>query len=967
MSLKNVYMLLMTDDFPIYSESVVSKADRKGQTLLRFWQRLIAEEFRSLPYGKMIWRDDDKRNRYTSYLCNRSAELRCYQEYAKELSSQISTAALLSQINRFMEFLSARKYKQDVLLRRVRELVRLTESEDPRVSREIAQQIQTAAVPALQEGGSRGELFQAGYLLTLLTLYAAAGEAMEDAPMAVLRGEGYSLEKLWQSCTREQEHSMPVTFLTVRCAMLQDNLLSRDRFFGREEELYDLREMVAARSKCLISGIGGIGKTELLRQLLHRCEKEGAADQIAVIPYVSGIIESFARAFPGFRRQEPEEEFHRILYQIEKSAEQGSRILLLIDDVDRVVEEDPALARLKSLPCSILITTRQHALEGFQVYRIQPPVVSAGMLIFRDNYGRVLTGENRAVLTDMLADEALCHPATLRLMARAARSKEWSVEELKCRLEKNGIALTWQEGDRTVRLSQMYRQLYSYMHIPKEYQTLAELFTLLPRASYTAAFLREAFPGIAGEISLEQGLAALAAGGWLEDDGSGCSMHPLIAQCLRRRHLTEERLEPVLGHIRDMLLREEMAVWLEERKEEIQRMCDIFVSVCRILTGSISRELMLGILSALLIVFPTRQDAEEYQCWLGQMMKRCPGKDDQIEVLLCEVLGRLELGDTLRFEVVYRRQKERLTVPLPMFLDFCLYVGAALACRREFELAELLLREGLCDAASPFQKALAYYRLEELCETQGNWEGLQRWSQEGAEYVTAHPECGKHVMFSNLCERCMVHVRCGQKEAAEPLMKNIQSLLQKDFPGEWKLTYEGLAGAYELTFGSMEQALTHYSECLEQALQYHGRNIGYYSVLGQVAIVLQRLKRYEEAIPVYGTILEYAQESGDMNMLQRFSNNLAVLYLDLGKPEEALLHLPVALEEGRKLGGIALAEALRNMARAHGLSGNTVLEYRYYQEAAPLLEEVYGPEHPRTAEAEARLAELEKQQAHSGT
>ncbi len=31
LSLKNVYMLLMTDDFPIYSESVVSKADRKGK------------------------------------------------------------------------------------------------------------------------------------------------------------------------------------------------------------------------------------------------------------------------------------------------------------------------------------------------------------------------------------------------------------------------------------------------------------------------------------------------------------------------------------------------------------------------------------------------------------------------------------------------------------------------------------------------------------------------------------------------------------------------------------------------------------------------------------------------------------------------------------------------------------------------------------------------------------------------
>lgn len=71
LSLKNIYMTLMTEDFPIYSESVIGRADRKGQTMLRFWQGQIAPEFRSQPCGRMIWRNDGKRNRYTSYLCNR--------------------------------------------------------------------------------------------------------------------------------------------------------------------------------------------------------------------------------------------------------------------------------------------------------------------------------------------------------------------------------------------------------------------------------------------------------------------------------------------------------------------------------------------------------------------------------------------------------------------------------------------------------------------------------------------------------------------------------------------------------------------------------------------------------------------------------------------------------------------------------------------------------------------------------
>lgn len=970
LSLKSVYMLLMTDDFPVYSESVIGKADRKGQTLLRFWQHQIAEEFRSLPYGKMIWRGGEKRNRYTSYLCNRSAELRCYQEYAKEIASQASTKALLGQIGRFMEFLSGKRYRQDILVRRVRELIRLAESEDIRVTGEIAQQIKDAAAPGLQEEGSRGELFQAGYLLTLLTLYAAAGEAMDDPSMAVLRGERYSREELWQSYLKNRNQprgqSSSPAFLTVHSAMLQDNLLSRERFFGREEELYDLREMVEVQRKCLISGIGGIGKTEVLRQLLRRCLEEGAADRIAVVPYVINIMESFARAFPGFQRREPEEEFHRVLWQMGQNAGQGSRILLLIDNVDRSLEEDPALRLLCDLPCSIVMTTRLQSMEGFETYRIQPPAVSAGMLIFRDNYGRPLTGEDRAALAGMLADEALCCPATLRLMARAAGSKGWPVEELRNQLEKNGISLSWQEGDRTVRLGQMYRQLYSYMSIPRKSQALVELFTLLPRASYSAGFLRENFPEAAGKIhsdsaeedSLERRLGILAAGGWLEGDGSGYSMHPLIAQCLRRKILTEKRLERVLGTIRARMLREDPVGRPEYVNEEMQRICHIFLGICRLLSGSISREMMLAALNASYCLFPGRQDVKEYRRLLTRLVEHCPEKDDQIEVFLYTVLGRFEVEDAVQFVPVYHRQKEHPTVPRRLFIEFCVGVGGTLFRNREFALAEQMVREGLCEDATPSQKAMAYAQLSALREAQGDWEGQGEWSLRGEEYVTAHPECGEYERILNLYNRCMFQMIGGNKEAAGVLKEKLQGLMREDSAGEVKFAYETVAGFYEMSFGSMEQALVHYKKCLERILWRWGKRDEYFTTLGNICIVLQRLQRYEEAVSAYGEIIEYTRKTDNKNLLQRCSNNLGAMYLDMGKPGVALPHLSVALEEGRKLGGICLAEALRNMARAYGLLGDTASEYGYYREAVPLLEEVYGPEHPRTAEAKARLAEL---------
>ena len=113
LSLKNIYKILVTNDFPIYSESVISEKNRKGQTLLRFWQAQLADEFRCLPVGKMIWRNDGKRNRFLSNLCNRSLEQKLCAEYAGELAQQITVSALLNQIERFMTFLSAKAYRHE--------------------------------------------------------------------------------------------------------------------------------------------------------------------------------------------------------------------------------------------------------------------------------------------------------------------------------------------------------------------------------------------------------------------------------------------------------------------------------------------------------------------------------------------------------------------------------------------------------------------------------------------------------------------------------------------------------------------------------------------------------------------------------------------------------------------------------------------------------------------------------------
>lgn len=957
LSLKNIYMVLMTEDFPIYSESVINRVERKGQTMLRFWQGQIVSEFRCLPCGKMIWRNDGKRNRYTSYLCNRSAEIKTYSEYARELASQICVSSLISQINQFGEFLSSRKYRHNILLRRIQELARLTAAEDPRVTAEIGNQIK--ATVSWQPDSAQGKLFQASYLLTLMTLYAAAGEAMDDPVMAVLRSEKHSMEMLWAAYNQPPERKADATaFLTVHSGLLQDNPLPQHRFFGREEELFNLKELAATHQKCLITGVGGIGKTELLRQLIGRCVEDRTVDKIAVVPYDTGIRESFARSFPGFQGQDPEESFRRILRLLNKESEQG-KLLLLIDDLTKGLEADPGLSELQSLNCTVLITSRRSELVGFETFRLTNPTISTSTLIFRDNYGRPLSAEDQTLLAEMLADEALCHPLTLRLMARAASSKKWSVSALKEQLEKHGLTFSWQEEERTLRLQKLYRQLYSCMEIPKECRQMAELFTLLPRDTYSGDFLDKYFPDVT-QGAAAQKMNILSGGGWLESNADGYSMHPLIAPCLRRTVLNEEIAEPVLRHIRQELLCMGAMDAPVEGEEVLLRLCRIFAHIVSLLRGKVSSDLLHAFANAVSVSEHTDQVLESHEKLLKKLRKRCAHLSDPADAAYWRTLCRWRRGDTEPVKELYHRQKEQRTVKDALYRDFCLAAGYFLKFQKKTALAEEMFLEVLRDSAEPTQEATAYFYMYELGQVTGDHSACMAWSRKGADYVKAHPECGEALIFTNLFALGSSFLKV-QKETALEALEAMKALLAENSPDWCKAQYAALAGTYELLYGSPEAALEHYLWQKNHILEYQGKCYSYYNTLGQIGQVLRLLKRQDEALETYKEILDFARENGHTALHQRICCNISGVLLDMERPQDALVHLRDAVEEGRQIGGLPLGEALWSSAQAHRQLGDSEQEYHCLKEAIPLLEAAYGKEHPKTQAANQRLIVLEKE------
>lgn len=148
-----------------------------------------------------------------------------------------------------------------------------------------------------------------------------------------------------------------------------------EELIGRETELKQLQNLVAVQHKKLVlSGVGGLGKTELVKlfldNLTHIETKESGIEEIAWIPYDNqSICVSIQRAL--HLHCDSSSEAWQILQ--DKAAEKQSRLLLVIDNVENS-EEDEYLKKLSFLQCNVIVTSRQKGLLGFSDILFLPPL-----------------------------------------------------------------------------------------------------------------------------------------------------------------------------------------------------------------------------------------------------------------------------------------------------------------------------------------------------------------------------------------------------------------------------------------------------------------------------------------------------------------------------------------------------------------------------------------------------------------
>lgn len=351
-------------------------------------------------------------------------------------------------------------------------------------------------------------------------------------------------------------------------------------FTGREVELQELRQRVEeGRKSVLVSGMGGIGKTHICRKLFgeylnkHAGDDNGPFRHIGYIEYSKDMGSSLQNCLKFKQQNSPEQNQGAAWKELEYLASDG-KLLLLVDNVDKTIEEDPGLQRLKGIPGAVVLTSRQTSFsDEFEPYRIG----FLGMELCKEIYEKIrfkdsskkVDLEDIKDLEYIIENLAGRHTITVELLAHLACTKIWTVKRLREELEQKGFRLSFRKNGELVNIQESYEVLYDLSALTEAEQNILEAFSVFTYVPLVADTCNEWLLADAGVSEDADILMGLYQKGWLQFDvdQESFALHPVFAQFIfdKCKPISEKHSELIEACQQKLLIRENGLV-LECRK-----------------------------------------------------------------------------------------------------------------------------------------------------------------------------------------------------------------------------------------------------------------------------------------------------------------------------------------------------------------------------------------------------------------
>lgn len=311
-------------------------------------------------------------------------------------------------------------------------------------------------------------------------------------------------------------------------------------FIGRKRELDILEKAIEDNTKpIVISGLGGMGKTELVTHFGRQYKNGNVYFASFQNSFRKTVTNSIAKGIPDLvDKNLTEEETYKIV--IDRIRMCGKNDILVIDNVDNEDRNftdlaDDSYRTLCGLDIQIILTTRF----------VVPRSIEINALAHKELY--CIFEKHKVNITqpemDKLIQAVDGHTLTIDLIARTMRSswRKVTSEMLLDALQEKKLAVAnyrevstdYNRSNKQERIYDHIRTLFNVAGIPETAKMILRCAVLLPQDGMDSEIFGMAIP-----IECQNTLDDLVDHGWLNNKDSRLTIHPVI------RLVSREELKP---------------------------------------------------------------------------------------------------------------------------------------------------------------------------------------------------------------------------------------------------------------------------------------------------------------------------------------------------------------------------------------------------------------------------------------
>jgi tetratricopeptide (TPR) repeat protein/predicted MPP superfamily phosphohydrolase len=783
---------------------------------------------------------------------------------------------------------------------------------------------------------------------------------------------------LYITMYQEQERQFVVTHNV--------NIKPVSYFVGRETDLQNLRNRIEEGHKSvLVSGMGGIGKTQICRKLFEEyCDKHSRHENvpyqhIGYIEYNEDMNSSLQNCLRFKKQENPELNQEAAWRELEYLASDG-KLLLFVDNVDKQISEDSGWQRLKNIPGTVVLTSRQISFsDKFELYPVgflntEQCIELFERILFEGSDGKTST-EERPDLEYIIEKLAGKHTITVEHLAYLCKWKVLSIKKLRKALEEKGFQLQFRKNGELINIQKTYEVLYDLSELTEAEQNILEAFSVLPYIPLAAEVCDEWMLADAGVSEEDYIFMGLYQKGWLQFDivQANYALHPVFAQFIY------EKCKPKAENHFGLIEACRQYLKIPESGSAINNQKFVLfaenISVKLIRENNEEQANFISDIAYLMYYIAEYKKAEELYKKALEISEQILGEEHPSTATSYNNLAGVyaSQGEYKKAEELYKKAlgiRERILGEehLPTATSYNNLAGVY-ASQGEYRKAEELykkaleIREWLLGKEHP-STATSYNNLAGVYASRGEYkkaEELYKKALEISKRLLGDKHPSTAISYSNLAG---VYASQGEYKKAEKLYKKAleisKRLLGEEHP-DTATSYNNLAGVYA-SQGEYKKA----EELYKKALEIRERLLGEKhpdtaTNYNNLAGVYASQGEYKKAEELYKKALEIRERVlGEEHPDTAASyNNLAGVYASQGEYKKAEELYKKALEISKWVLGEEhpdTATSYNNLAWVYDSQGEYKKAEELYKKALEIRERVLGEEHPDTAASYNNLA-----------